>query len=111
MCFAVGMLLYERPLLGPLYQWLAAVQDRREAVLPWAIQFFLSWLAKRLRGEGRLRQVSPPLASLGGAFRADARAGEGMAAVGGWECLGGTPASEARWFAVEVTPAWAPRPS
>ena len=45
---------------------------------------------------------------LGIAFRADAQAEGTTVRIGGWECLGGTPASRSRWFAVDLNKKNAP---
>ena len=49
-----------------------------------------------------MEPVRPITADLGMAFRADAKAEGQLVRLGGWECIGGTQPSRARWFAVEL---------
>ncbi|CAE8685181.1 unnamed protein product [Polarella glacialis] len=41
-------------------------------------------------------------------FRSDAKAGDTIATIGGWECRRGADASQARWFFLRVNASWAP---
>ena len=45
----------------------------------------------------------PRGAYLGPAFMAEAKAEGQHVCVGGWECLGGCPPGQARWFSLELT--------
>ena len=110
--FASTALLYERPWLGPLYSWSSTVQlsGLRIATAPWGVKFILYWLAKRLADGARL-MITPSLPVEGGfLFKSDAKAEQGRATIGGWECRNDCPASCARWFFVELfqeTTPWA----
>ena len=89
MAFAMGPLDYMRPFISPIYSWSSAVGARGKARLPWSMAFLFELLARILDGPSRTLQVQLVAASLGEAFRADAKA-EGMTVVvGGWESLGG----------------------
>ena len=108
--FAVTALFYEKAFLGILYLWSGAISSADAAVVtvPWAVRLILSWLAKRLQGLGRVQEV-PLLPIPGGElFRSDAKAEDGRAVIGGWECAGETPSKSARWFALDVERSWAP---
>lgn len=46
--FASLCLPWERPFLGPLYAWAAAIMGQKgEMQVPWAILFILGWVKKR----------------------------------------------------------------
>ena len=108
MAFAMGPLDYMRPFISPIYSWSSAVGARGKARLPWSMAFLFELLARILDGPSRTLQVQLVAASLGEAFRADAKA-EGMTVVvGGGESLGGRRPAEARWFSVELTTKSAP---
>ncbi|CAE8609473.1 unnamed protein product [Polarella glacialis] len=108
--FAVTALTYEKTFLGPLYLWVSAMlrAGKEVVTLPWAVRLIFAWLAHRLAGAGRLQQVRPLAEHRGELFRSDAKAEGGIATIGGWECMHGTPASGARWFYLEVESSWAP---
>jgi len=108
LCFAVAPLEFLRPFLAPIYAWMAAIGHRGNMDLPWAIRFLFVYLAGKIEGDGRPTVVRPIGHSLGTAFRADAKAEGQEVVVGGWECLGGTPASRARWFSLRLDRRTAP---
>ena len=96
--FAAAALLYERPWLGPLYSWSSTIQlsGVHSASVPWGVKFILFWLAKRLSGKARL-MVTPSLPTdFGFLFKCDAKAEDGRATIGGWECLNNCPPGKAR---------------
>ncbi len=108
--FAATALIYEKAFLGLLYAWTGAIlrQDRDTVTVPWAIRLILQWLKTRLEGPGRLQAV-PRLALEGGdLFRSDAKAEDGIAVVGGWDCSRGQGSKVALWFSFKVTAQWAP---
>jgi hypothetical protein len=107
--FAVTALVYEKPFLGPLYIWLCAIRKvkRKAFTAPWGVRIVLVWIKKRLLAEDALQPVPELNASQGEWFRSDAKAENGRAYVGGWECAGDTPPGKARWFALEVKDTWA----
>ena len=107
--FAALALVYERPFVGLLYAWLAA--DTRlsltRARLPWAVSFTLCWISEKLASEGRLMRA--PRCSTKPAvgsdwFRADAKATETEAFIGGWELPTSGNSLESVWFALQITP-------
>ena len=97
-------------MLGPLYAWASAMQSNRGALtIPWAIQFILSWIAKRLKEGGRMEAVKRPVFQDGSTLRiwTDAKATEHAAWIGGW--LEESSDSKAcRWFSFKVTESFAP---
>jgi hypothetical protein len=108
--FAVSALVYEKPFLGPLYMWLSAIrkENRRTFTAPWAVRLILAWVKHRLL-ENHALQVVPALkTSRGEWFRSDAKAENGRAVIGGWECANDTPPGRARWFALDIEAEWAP---
>lgn len=100
MCFALGPLEFVRPFLAPLYAWSASVGRIGMVTIPWSVLFLFRVIRDRVKGDGGTVTVRPQGVSLGLAFRADAKAEGQTVAVGGWECLGGCPPGQARWFAV-----------
>ena len=108
--FTASALVYEKPFLGLLYVWSAALQrtQLQKAILPWAVRMVLYWISSRLQQEyGRLQSsvsIARPLSLRKRLelFRADAKATEKGAWIGGWEYKGGLQSKEARWFAYEV---------
>ena len=102
--FAANALLYERPWLGPLYAWSSTMQlsGAKSASVPWGVKFILFWIAKRLGSDARLL-ITPTLpVDQGFLFKSDAKAENGRATIGGWECRNNTPTKKARWFFVEL---------
>ena len=108
LCFALGPLETLRPFVAPLFSWSAAVGAKGVRRLPWSVRFICKWIAEALSGGGRTVVVRNMAADVELAFRADAKTEEQLVRVGGWECVGGRPASEARWFAVELNKSNAP---
>ena len=102
LCFTMGPVEFLRPFIAPLFSWASAVGPRGSHLLPWSVLFLLSFLAKELEGEGRSSKIYEIRADLGLAFRADAKAEGHIVRVGGWECVGGRRASEARWFSIDL---------
>jgi hypothetical protein len=114
LCFAMAPLEHLRPFLAPIYAWVAAVgssigysraassRGPLRVPLPWSLRFLFTYLAEKLSGDGRTTIVRPLSRTLGTAFRADAKAEGQTFVVGGWECLGGTPPSRARWFSLRL---------
>ena len=102
--FAATALFHERPWLGPLYLWVSAIlrSAANTVIIPWAIRLIMHWIATRLDTPMRL-MVTPPVPRMGGeVFRSDAKAEDGRAFIGSWECAGNRKAGCARWFAIEI---------
>eukprot|EP00435_Cladocopium_sp_Y103_P074484 s15_g49.t1 len=108
--FAATALPWEKPFLGPLYTWAAAVRDQRgEVLVPWAILAILDWIAKRLREGGRMESVRA-MAPAGGSpitFYTDARASEKEACIGGYLEVSSS-LKDCPWFCFRVDEAMAP---
>ena len=103
--FSSGALEHVRPFLSPLYSWgarVAASCSGGRVRVPWSVRFLLRMLIDLFGEEGRMLEILAPAADLGEAFRADAKAQGSQVILGGWECLGGTPPSRARWFQVAL---------
>ena len=101
--FAASALTNEKPFLGPVYTWVSALKELECASIPWSIRLILRWFQKRLQEGGR-QQEAPNIfvEEQGDLFRSDAKAEDGKAFIGGWECKGDTPTKAARWYALEV---------
>jgi hypothetical protein len=108
--FAVSALIFEKPFLGILYMWTSTIisSDKRVASIPWAVRLILQWIGERLSSSNAMQRVLPATNSTEDWFRSDAKAEDGRATIGGWECIGNTPPHKARWFFVEVEQSWAP---
>ncbi|CAE8707868.1 unnamed protein product [Polarella glacialis] len=109
LCYTANALFWERPFLGPIYAWVSSVGglDRKVAV-PWAIKFILSWIASRLRADGRLQEPPSITGEAMELFRSDAKAEGGKAWIGAWETRFSLDPKKCRWFYLEVTRGWAP---
>jgi hypothetical protein len=103
--FATQALIYERPFLGILYGWISTIYRAglRRATLPWAVAFVLGWLGTAITERRLMKAPRPPKGPPLDWFRADAKATDTQAWIGGWELPGGTEVTkEARWFALEI---------
>eukprot|EP00438_Fugacium_kawagutii_P031077 Skav204619 [mRNA] locus=scaffold1712:188018:190024:- [translate_table: standard] len=108
--FAALALPWERPLLGPLYAWAAAIRQQKGLMrLPWAVLFILKWIRDKLFSGRRMEVVEsewkPGRKRL--KIWTDAKATEERAWIGGW-CDRGAGAMEAEWFSLEVNEELAP---
>jgi hypothetical protein len=108
--FAITALIFEKPFLGILYMWTSTIirSTKKVATLPWAVRLVLQWICERFTASDGMQRVLPPPIETEDWFRSDAKAEDGRATIGGWECKGGVHPSQARWFFVEVTADWAP---
>jgi hypothetical protein len=108
--FAVSALIFEKPFLGILYMWTSTIlrSDKRVASLPWAVRLILQWICERFTTTSAMQRILPTTHAAEDWFRSDAKAENGIATIGGWECTGGTPPGRARWFFIQVEESWAP---
>jgi hypothetical protein len=102
--FTINALDHCKPLLGPIYAWASVIvrQTRDWVDVPWAIRLIVSWLSEKIRLCNAIQPVLDTPVQLGELFRTDAKAENGKAYVGGWECLQGKPTAECRWFYLEI---------
>ena len=109
MGFASMALNWERPFLGPLYNWCAAVRTKPGALrLPAMLRTILKFLAMRFATGGDL-QHPPPLhreQKAGLVFFTDANATETSAWIGGFKQ--DDKGNVTAWFSEEVSAKWAP---
>ena len=108
LCFACGPLPEVGPFVSPLFAWSAARGYRGTARLPWSVRLLLQHLHACFADGRRTREIMPPVPHLGEAFRGDAKAAGMEVIVGAWECWGGVPPAQARWFSVALTKTTAP---
>ena len=108
--FAVSALVFEKPFLGILYMWTSTIlrSGKRAASLPWAVRLILQWICERFTSSNGMQRIIPVCNTIVEWFRSDAKAEDGLATIGGWECKGGTPPSHARWFFLKIERSWAP---
>ena len=107
--FSASALLWERPFLGPLYSWNAAVRGKRGVLrIPAMLRAILLFLAERIKEGGDLH--SPPPIGVAAEehllFFTDAKATEESAWIGGYKQQEDGTILE--WFSEEVDRAWAP---
>lgn len=108
--FAATVLPWERPFLGPLYTWGAAIREQKgEVYVPWAVLTILDWIAGRLSSGGRMEVVKDDHGedASGLAFYTDARASEVDACIGGF-LASSTNMKECPWFSFRVDERMAP---
>ena len=107
--FAANALTWERPFLGPLYSWTAAIRNKIGVLrIPTMLRTILWFLADRT-AEGGSLQAPPPLKEGkedNVIFYTDAKATEKGAWVGGF--LQTSDGQIGEWFSEEVEEAWAP---
>jgi len=109
--FAATVLLWEKPFLGPLYVWAAAIREQRGEVIPWAILSILDWLSSRLEEGGRMEAVREEELGHGKevTFYTDARASEVEACIGGHLAISPDKKLCPRaWFSFRVDEVMAP---
>lgn len=108
--FAATALPWERPFLGPLYLWSAAIRAQKGKVtVPWAILAILDWIAMRMRAGGHREVVREEMEEGGSelVFYTDARASETSAGIGGYLATS-EDLKQCPWFSVEVCEGLAP---
>ena len=84
LCFAANALLWERPFLGPLFSWTAAIRNKRGTLkLPAMLRTILFFLGRRVEEGGDLqtlkRRATPDVV-----FFTDAKATDTGAWIGGF---------------------------
>ena len=100
--FAMGVLEWQRPFLAPLYSWAASLPMSAYVPIPVAVKLSVEYLLDRLEA-GHLTTPCPPLdTDIGEIFRADARAEDDFAVLGGYETAGGIEKGKARWYSLTV---------
>ena len=107
--FSSTALPWEKPFLGPLYTWSAAVREQKGRVtVPWAILIILDWVAEKLRSGGRLEAVKREAeGSEGPAIYTDARASDVDACLGGYLAVS-SDLKDCPWFSIDVDEQLAP---
>ena len=105
--FLAGPVEYIRPFLGPLYAWASIGQKFLRPKLPVMILLIMKYLAVELKGD-HMMACEAPAKHLGELFRLDAKAENGLVAIGGWKIPKSGRSIDAEWFALELTRATAP---
>ena len=72
-----------RPFLGPIYAWVAVLDSCRRYQVPKATILIMQYLARALKGLGRLKPVGTPVAGEKELFRTDAKAEGDEVWIGG----------------------------
>ena len=107
--FALSALGHLRPFLGPIYAWVAVLDSCRRYQVPKAIILIMQYLARALKGLGRLKPVRTPVAGEKELFRTDAKAEGDEVWIGGW-ALDHADTKQCRWFAERLNHMNAPWP-
>ena len=108
--FAANALTWERPFLGPLYSWTAAIRNKTGVLrIPTMLRTILWFLADRT-AEGGSLQAPPPFEKRQGGqynflYRCESDGERGLW-VGGF--LQTSDGQIGEWFSEEVEEAWAP---
>ena len=106
--FTASALLWERPFLGPLYTWNAAVRGKTGLLrVPTMLRAILRFIGERIGDGGDFHKPGPTQCSTTPdlKFFTDAKATDSGAWVGGYLVKSdGRPGS---WFAEEINGAWA----
>ena len=108
--FASLALPWEKPFLGPLFAWAAAIMPQRGVqIIPWAVGMILKWISSRLDDGGRLEEVAlvSEREEIGPVIWTDAKATEEQAWIGGYLQTSERP-EECSWFSLEVKETIAP---
>ena len=106
--FTAGALLWERPFLGPLYSWSAAVRGKQGLLrVPTMLRAILRFFGERIGQGGNFHKPLSQLAPAGPeiVFFTDAKATDSGAWIGGY--LMEPNGEPGQWFAEEVTSGWA----
>ena len=104
--FIAGPVEYVRPFLGPLYAWASICPKFAKPKLPVMVKLIMEYLARELKGD-HMMACEAPAAHLGELFRLDAKAENGLVAIGGWKVPESGRSMDADWFALELTRATA----
>ncbi|CAE7588864.1 unnamed protein product [Symbiodinium sp. CCMP2592] len=108
MSFALSALGHLRPFLGPIYAWVAVLDNTtRRYQLSKAIILVLLFLAKALKGQGRLAPVGVRATCEKELFRTDARAEGDEVWTGGW-AMDHSDTKQCRWFSERLDHKTAP---
>ena len=99
--FVAGALHHVRPFLGPIFAWLAVLRGGVYAKMPEAVSLLLTYIKKQIEGDPMV-QVRAVERQVVEAFRIDAKAEGEKVVIGGWESLGSSDTSRARWFSIEL---------
>ena len=107
--FAAHALERIRPFLAPLYSWTSAIHPSTALAKPLFVNLMLKWILRKISMPGgtSIPTANECVDSLE-AFRADAKAEDMHAAVGGWDSSNGQDTQAACWFALDVTAKTAP---
>ena len=109
--FSALALPWERPFLGPLYNWAAAIRGNHgELEIPWAVRFILGWIRKKMEAGRRMEKVSSRrkyLARPSKRIWTDAKATDQDAWIGGW-LEEDTDTKKCSWFSAKVSTGLAP---
>ena len=108
--FAALALPWERPMLGPLFSWSAAVRGEKGSLrLPWVVLMVMRWIRNKLESGLRMQDVKKVAEEKRPAIKiwTDAKATEQGAWIGGWVQDHDDPL-RCRWFSEKVDERLAP---
>ena len=108
MGFMAGALEWTKPFLAACYAWTASVPGGAFLPLPPIVAMTLEWIKDRLLLGDRLSDCRTRDKERGLIFMADTKGDADRVVIGGWECRGGKPEAQARWFSLTILPTDAP---
>ena len=107
--FMMAAFPHLKPLLGPLYSWVTAVDHCNTLQVPAAVLMILTFLRRTLVAEVARTKVRPRIEDEGDhAFRSDAKAEGETVVLGGWSCSDSPDRGKCRWFSVKLDRTSAP---
>ena len=107
--FSAALLRYLLPFLGPIYAWVAVLEDGAAWPLPAALRIILGWLADHVEKKGMVPLKAEAVVKMKRYFKADAKAEGSDVVIGGFEVLDDNESLDhCRWFSVSLNPTNAP---
>ena len=109
LAFMMSAFSHLKPLLGPLYTWVTAVDHCNTLQVPAAVIMILTFLKTTMVPEiARTKVRMSPEVEGDHAFRSDAKAEGETVVLGGWCCSDSPDRSKCRWFSVKLDRSNAP---
>eukprot|EP00435_Cladocopium_sp_Y103_P069710 s303_g33.t2 len=103
LAFMMSAFGHLKPLLGPLYSWVTAVDHCTTLQVPAAVLMILMFLKRTLVSDVARTKVRPPEENEEDHFfRSDAKAEGELVVIGGWCCGDSPDRAKCRWFSVKL---------
>eukprot|EP00435_Cladocopium_sp_Y103_P031679 s3830_g8.t1 len=102
LAFMMAAFTHFKPLLGPLYSWVTAVDHCNTLQVPAAVLMVLEFLKETMVPEIARTKVRPRRDDGDHYFRSDAKAEGETVVIGGWACCDSKDRNKCRWFSVRL---------